>query len=172
MLVLALIPSKETELTLNSMAKKSAGILLYRITNKKTEVLIVHPGGPFWMKKDLGAWSVPKGEFEDDEIPLDAAIREFEEEMGDKLSGEFIQLTPVKQKSGKVVYVFALERDFDISKIKSNTFSMEWPPKSGKTQEFPEIDRGEWFDLETGKKKLNEYQASFIDELEGKLNLK
>jgi len=153
------------------MTKKSAGILLYRLKNKFLEVLIVHPGGPFWAKKDLGAWSIPKGEFNDDENPMDAAIREFEEEMGEQISGDFISMTPVKQSSGKIVYAFALERDFDTSKIRSNTFTIEWPPKSGKQQEFPEIDKGEWFDFVMSKQKLNETQASIVDELAKKLNL-
>lgn len=153
------------------MIKKSAGILLYRLTNKILEVLIVHPGGPFWVKKDLGAWSIPKGEFEDFENPLDAAKREFYEEMGEQISGDFISMTPVKQKSGKIIYAFAHEQDFDVTKIKSNTFSMEWPPKSGKQQDFPEIDRGEWFNFEESKRKLNEQQATFIDELVQKLGI-
>lgn len=153
------------------MSKKSAGILLYRFNNKIFEVLLVHPGGPFWAKKDLGAWSIPKGEFNDDEKPLDAAIREFHEEMGEQISGDFMAMSPIKQKSGKVVYVFALEHDFDTTKIKSNTFKIEWPPKSGKQQEFLEIDRGEWFDFTTSKLKLNISQAKIIDELAQKLNL-
>lgn len=153
------------------MEKRSAGILLYRLTNKILEVLIVHPGGPFWAKKDLGAWSIPKGEFSDEENPLDAAIREFNEEMGAQISGNFMTLTPVKQKSGKVVYPFALESDFDVSKIKSNTFTIEWPPKSGKQQIFPEIDKGGWFDFSMSKQKLNETQATIIDDLVKKLNL-
>lgn len=153
------------------MAKKSAGILLYRLTNQILEVLIVHPGGPFWAKKDIGAWSVPKGEFGEEENPLDAAKREFEEEMGEQISGDFIEMTPIKQNSGKTVYAFAIERDFDVNKIKSNTFKIEWPPKSGKQQEFPEIDKGEWFDYSTSKQKINEYQAAIIDELAIKLKL-
>jgi len=153
------------------MEKKSAGILLYRLKNQKLEVLIVHPGGPFWAKKDIGAWSIPKGEFSDDEEPLDAAIREFQEEMGETISGDFISLSPIKQKNGKIVYAFALERDFNVTKIKCDTFTIEWPPKSGKQREFPEIDRGEWFDYETSKKKLNEQQAVIIDELVERLDL-
>lgn len=153
------------------MQKKSAGILLYRLTNRILEVLIVHPGGPFWEKKDLGAWSIPKGEFTDDENPLDAAVREFSEEMGVSISGDFIEMTPIQQNKGKVVYAFALEQDFDISKIKSNTFTIEWPPKSGKEHEFPEIDKAGWFDFETSKQKLNKYQTALIDELVAKLNL-
>lgn len=119
------------------MEKISAGILLYRLKNKIPEVLIVHPGGPFWAKKDLGVWSIPKGELNDNESLLDAAVREFQEEMGELISGNFIPLAPIKQSNGKTVYAFALEHDFDVSKIKSNTFTMEWPPKSGKQQEFP-----------------------------------
>jgi len=153
------------------MAKKSAGILLYRFTKKILEVLIVHPGGPFWAKKDLGVWSIPKGELNDNENPLDAALREFLEEMGEEISGNFIPMTPIKQSNGKIIYAFALEHDFDALKIKSNMFTMEWPPKSGKQQAFPEIDRGEWFDFTTSKQKLNEYQAAIVDELAKKLNL-
>ena len=133
--------------------------------------MIVHPGGPFWAKKDLSAWSIPKGEFTEDESPLDAAIREFSEETGVQVRGTFIQLTPIKQKSGKIVYPFALEHDLDPTKIISNTFTIEWPPKSGKMQEFPEIDKGEWFDYSTCKQKLNESQSTIIDELVKKLNL-
>jgi predicted NUDIX family NTP pyrophosphohydrolase len=155
----------------NNLSKKSAGILLYRLTNKILEVLIVHPGGPFWAKKDFGAWSIPKGELKIGESPLDAAVREFNEEMGEQISGNFIPITPIKQKNGKIVYAFALEHDFDALKIKSNTFTMEWPPKSGKRHEFPEIDKGQWFDFTTSKQKLNECQAFIVDELVKKLNL-
>jgi len=153
------------------MTKKSAGILLYRLTNKILEVLIVHPGGPFWAKKDLGVWSIPKGELNDNESLLDAALREFQEEMGEQISGNFIPMTPIKQNNGKIVYAFALEHDFDALKTKSNTFTMEWPQKSGKKQEFPEIDKGQWFDFTTSKQKLNKCQAFIIDELVKKLNL-
>ena len=153
------------------MTKKSAGILLYRLTNKIFEVLVVHPGGPFWAKKDLGVWSIPKGELNEDESTLDAAIREFYEEMGEKISGNFIPMTPIKLSNGKIVCAFALEHDFDVLKIKSNTFTMEWPPKSGKKQEFLEIDKGEWFDFTTSKQKLIECQAFIVDELAKKLNL-
>jgi predicted NUDIX family NTP pyrophosphohydrolase len=147
------------------MPKQSAGILLYRFKNSKCEVLLVHPGGPFWVKKDLGVWSIPKGEFTEEELPLDAAKREFYEETGSQISGDFIALTPGKQKSGKVIYAFTAERDLDVTQVKSNTFQIEWPPKSGKQQEFPEIDKAKWFDFETSKLKLNESQALFIDEL-------
>jgi len=114
------------------MSKKSAGILLYRFHNNLPEVLLVHPGGSFWAKKDLGAWSIPKGEFEADENPLDAAKREVEEETGIKVHGAFIELTPVKQKSGKVIYAWALQGNFNAAEIKSNEFEIEWPPQSGK----------------------------------------
>jgi predicted NUDIX family NTP pyrophosphohydrolase len=153
------------------MTKISAGILLYRLTNKILEVLIVHPGGQYWAKKDLGAWSIPKGELNVNESLLDAAIREFQEEMGEPISGNFIPLAPITQINGKIVYAFALEHDFDALKIKSNTFTMEWPPNSGKQQEFLEIDKGQWFDFTTSKQKLNERQAAIVDELAKKLNL-
>ena len=153
------------------MGKKSAGILLYRLKNKFLEVFLVHPGGPFWIKKDLGVWSIPKGEFTDDEKPLDAAKREFQEELGINFTGEFIPLTPIKQKSGKIVYAWALEGDIDPNQIKSNTFEMEWPPKSGKKKEFPEIDRGEWFNVSDARQKIIPNQSALIDELINKLNL-
>ncbi|KUK49687.1 MAG: Putative NTP pyrophosphohydrolase [Parcubacteria bacterium 33_209] len=137
------------------MAKKSAGILLYRVKNKFLEVFLVHPGGPFWAKKDLGVWSIPKGEFTESEDPQDAAKREFQEELGIYCTGDFIPLTSIKQKGGKVVYAWALKNDIDPNQIKSNTFEMEWPLKSGKKQEFPEIDRGEWFGVLEAKQKIN-----------------
>jgi predicted NUDIX family NTP pyrophosphohydrolase len=146
------------------MSKKSAGILLYRIRDQRPEVLLAHPGGPLWINKDESHWSIPKGEFTDEE-PLDAAKREFYEEIGALVSGEFIALTPITQRSGKMVYGFTVEGDFDLSQFKSNTFKMEWPPYSGSEQEHPEIDRAEWFDLEKAREKLNEAQHSFIDEL-------
>jgi predicted NUDIX family NTP pyrophosphohydrolase len=150
------------------MAKKSAGILAYRFKGKALEFFLVHPGGPFFQKKDEGAWSIPKGEFED-EAPLDAAIREFEEETGIKLSGDFLPLTPIKQKSGKLVYAWAIEADIDCSNVKSNTFQMEWPPKSGKMKEFPEVDKCEWFDTKTARTRINIAQFAFIEELASKL---
>ena len=152
------------------MVKKSAGILLYRVKNKFLEVFLVHPGGPFWAKKDLGAWSIPKGEFTEDENPLDAAKREFQEEIGIYCTGEFIPLTAVKQKGGKIVYAWALEGDIDPNQIKSNTFEIEWPPKSGKKQEFPEIDKGEWFNISEAKQKINKNQVALIEELMSKLD--
>ncbi|HKZ68120.1 MAG TPA: NUDIX domain-containing protein [Chitinophagaceae bacterium] len=149
--------------------KKSAGILLYRFTDNLPEVLLVHPGGPFWAKKDLGAWSIPKGEFDEDENPLDAAKREIEEETGVKVAGEFIELTPVKQKSGKVVYAWALQKDINPEHLKSNSFEIEWPPKSGKKKSFPEIDKAAWYDLDEARNKIIEGQAPLITELETKL---
>ena len=152
------------------MSKKSAGILLYRTTKKNLEIFLVHPGGPFWKNKDAGAWSIPKGEF-DNEEPLDAAIREMNEETGIIVKGSFIELTPVKQKSGKLVYAWALEHDIDPSQVKSDEFEMEWPPKSGKKKSFPEIDRAEWFDLETAKEKILGAQWPLVEELREKLKL-
>jgi len=152
------------------MLKKSAGILLYRFQDEKLEVLLVHPGGPFWAKKDLGIWSIPKGEFEEDEEPLAAAKREFREELGVAVSGNFTAMTPVKQKNYKIVYAFALNVDLDVSNIKSNTFAMEWPPKSGKRQEFPEVDKAEWFEFEMAKLKINEAQGEILEELLRKIN--
>lgn len=154
------------------MSKKSAGILLYRASNKNLEVLLVHPGGPFWKNKDEGAWSIPKGEFDENEKPFDAALREVKEEVGLGLKGDFIELTPVKQKSGKLVYAWALQHDFDPAEIKSNTFEMEWPPRSGKKKEFPEIDQALWFDIETAKEKIIAAQRDLLDELGHKLILK
>ena len=119
------------------MNKKSAGILLFRFHNDIPEVLLVHPGGPFWAKKDEGAWSLPKGEFADDESPKEAAIREVKEELGVAVAGNFIALTPLKQKSGKLIYCWALRQNIDPEKISSNTFELEWPPKSGKKSTFP-----------------------------------
>ena len=148
------------------MAKLSAGILLYRIANASPEVMLVHPGGPLWKNKDLGAWSIPKGEFLPGQDPLKTAKREFKEETGGTVRGEFKELTPVRQAGGKLVYAYAVEGDFDVSKLESNTFPMEWPPKSGRIEKIPEVDRGEWFDLATARHKLNPAQASFIDQLE------
>ena len=154
------------------MPKKSAGILLFRIISNEPEVLLVHPGGPFYVKKDLGSWSIPKGEFNDDEEPLHAAIRELQEETGLKVTGDFIELNPIKQKSGKLVFAWALKKDVDVSKIISNNFEMEWPPKSGKQQAFPEIDKAAWFDLETAKQKILLSQIELINDLEHKMNWK
>ena len=148
-----------------SMAKKSAGILFYRFKNELPEVLLVHPGGPFWTKKDLGAWSVPKGEFENDEEPLAAAIREVKEELGFEAAGEFIGLAPAKQKSGKIIYTWALMQDFDADHISSNTFEMEWPPNSGKTIIIPEVDKAGWFSIEEARDKIIPGQVPILDSL-------
>ncbi|HNZ64954.1 MAG TPA: NUDIX domain-containing protein [Smithella sp.] len=149
--------------------KTSAGILLYRLSGDGLEVFLVHPGGPFWAKKDEGAWSVPKGLFEDDENPLEAAKREFREETGFDISGDFMALTPLKQPSGKVVHVWTVEGNIDAASIKSNMFSMEWPPRSGNQQEFPEVDRGGWFTIAQAQVKLLPGQRGFLDELQRKL---
>jgi len=152
------------------MHKNSAGILLYRFNNKSLEVLLVHPGGPYFTKKDSGVWSIPKGEFTMEENPIDAAKREFKEETGVDISGiDFIELSPIEQKNNKTVYAWALPGNIDTSIIKSNTFELEWPPKSGKQQSFPEIDKGQWFDVSTAKEKINERQIPLLDELFKKL---
>jgi predicted NUDIX family NTP pyrophosphohydrolase len=149
--------------------RKSAGILLFRRKNNGIEVLLAHPGGPLWKNKDAGSWTIPKGEFADDEQPLDAANREFTEETGIALHGDFIELTPVRQKSGKTVYAWALEFDIRANEIQSNVFEMEWPPKSGKLQRFPEIDRAAWFGPDEAAQKIIPAQAAFIHELLKKL---
>jgi predicted NUDIX family NTP pyrophosphohydrolase len=148
------------------MAKKSAGLLMYRFRENQLEVFLVHPGGPFWAKKDLGSWSIPKGEYApDEEVPLEVAKREFSEETGYAADGDFRPLTPVKQPGQKIVTAWAFEGDCDASKIKSNTFKMQWPPKSGKEMEFPEVDRADWFTINTAKQKLLKGQIGFLDEL-------
>ncbi len=152
------------------MAKKSAGILLYRINDGELQVLLGHPGGPFHARKDLGAWSIPKGEF-DKEAPLAAAKREFLEETGSEVTGETIQLMPIKQAGGKMVFAWAARQDIDASKIKSNTFSLEMPRGSGNWKEYPEIDRAEWFDVPTALEKINPAQAALIKQLIRKLGL-
>jgi predicted NUDIX family NTP pyrophosphohydrolase len=129
------------------------------------ELLLVHPGGPFWARKDVGAWSIPKGEYSDDEDPLQAARREFLEETGFEAEGEMIELTAVKQMGGKIVQAWAFEGNCDAGAVKSNLFSIEWPPKSGKTREFPEIDRADWFTVDVAKEKILKGQLSLIDEL-------
>jgi predicted NUDIX family NTP pyrophosphohydrolase len=146
----------------------SAGILLYRPAGEAVEVLLVHPGGPFWAKKDLGAWSIPKGEFGEDEDPLGCALRELEEELGTRFelpAGELIELGTVEQKGGKVVHCWAAEADFDPATLRSNTFTIEWPPRSGTEREFPEVDRAEWFAPEEAEAKINPAQADFVDRL-------
>jgi predicted NUDIX family NTP pyrophosphohydrolase len=150
--------------------KKTAGLLLYRIRDSAVEVFLVHPGGPFWAKKDEGAWSIPKGEFADDEQPLSAATREFQEETGFSMEGNFMALAPLKQRSGKLVYAWALEGDCDAGAIKSNLFSMEWPPRSGKRQEYPEVDRASWFTVESAKRRIVPGQIAFLEELQQMLD--
>lgn len=146
------------------MKKLSAGILLYRLDGE-VQVFLVHPGGPFWAKKDEGAWSIPKGEYEAGEDPLMVAKREFQEETGFEIDGAFYPLTPLKQPSGKVISAWAVAGAIDTAALTSNTFTMEWPPKSGKTREFPEVDRGAWFDLPTARIKLLPGQRGFLDQL-------
>lgn len=145
--------------------KQSAGILVYRRNGNDLQVFLVHPGGPFWKNKDAGAWSIPKGEFSDEENPLGAAKREFFEETGFNISGDFIELQPVKLKSGKIIFAWAVESDIDADNIDSNLFEIEWPPRSGKMQWFPEVDRGEWFTVEEAKKKMNVMQVQMLQEL-------
>jgi predicted NUDIX family NTP pyrophosphohydrolase len=145
------------------MPKQSAGILAYRKTFGRLEFFLVHPGGPFWKnKKDDGAWSIPKGEFTTDEDPLAAARREFQEETGTPIDGDFIPLGSIQQRSGKMVHAWLVEADIDASNIRSNTFSVEWPPKSGTMQEFPEVDRAEWFDIVGAARKINPAQYDLL----------
>ncbi len=147
------------------MAAKSAGLLMYRRAAGRLEVLLVHPGGPLWKNKDVHAWSIPKGEYADDEDPLDAARREFEEEMGFSPPENEVELGEIRQKGGKRVIAWAVEGDCDPSAIVSSTFTMQWPPKSGKVQEFPEIDRAAWFDPDTAREKLHKGQVTLVDRL-------
>ena len=149
--------------------KQSAGLLLYRTRNGATQVFLVHPGGPFWAKKDDGAWSLPKGEFVAGEEPLDAAKREFEEETGFSPTGSFLALEPIRQPSGKIVHAWAVQGDAEPSALRSNTFSMEWPKGSGKVREFPEIDRADWFSLDVARRKLLKGQVAFLDQLQNKV---
>ena len=147
------------------MGKHSAGLLLYRRRGGLLELFLVHPGGPFWASKDAGAWSIPKGEYEAGEDPLAAARREFTEETGFTAAGPFLPLTPLKQKSGKLIQAFACEGEADPGALTSNTFTLEWPPHSGQTQEFPEVDRGAWFPLPEALEKIHPGQAGFLEEL-------
>ena len=153
------------------MPKISAGLLLFRRTPTGPEVLLVHPGGPLWAKRDEGAWSIPKGELGDGEQPLAAARREVEEELGVAVDadGAFIPLGQIRQAGGKVVHAWALERDFDPATLRSGTFSMEWPPRSGRRQDFPEVDRAAWFSPEDAAAKLLEGQLPFLDRLRANL---
>jgi predicted NUDIX family NTP pyrophosphohydrolase len=149
------------------MAKLSAGLLVYRLNSGKLEVFLAHPGGPYWKNKDNGSWSIPKGEYTQNEEALHAALREFREETGfEPPSGATLELTALKQPSGKVISAWAVEGNFDAGKTSSNMFSMEWPPESGRMQEFPEVDRGEWFGIETARTKILKGQYGFLEELE------
>ncbi len=150
------------------MAKRSAGLVLYRNAADSIEVFLVHPGGPFWAKKEDAAWSIPKGEIAEGEDALEAAKREFQEETGFAVNGAFEALEPVKQAGGKMVYAWCFEGDIDASAIRSNTFSMEWPPRSGKTQEFAEVDRGAWFDLAEARKKVVRGHIPLLEQLQEK----
>lgn len=143
---------------------------MYRLIGDSFEVLIVHPGGPAWQKRDIGAWSIPKGEFSPGDDMLKTALREFHEELGTRLSGEFVRLKPIRQKGGKLVYAFAIEGDLNESEITSNTFQTEWPPGTGRMQEFPEVDRALWCDPVTAREKINPAQAEFVDQLENWLS--
>lgn len=148
------------------MARQSAGILVYRMPGKAAEVLLVHPGGPFWRNRDLGAWSIPKGEYSEGEQPEAAARREFTEETGWSMQGKLVPLGEARQKSGKVVTAFSVEGDFDAASLKSNLFEMEWPPHSGRTASFPEVDRAGWFTLADAREKIVAGQRVLLDRLE------
>lgn len=147
------------------MAKQSAGILLFREPSGPLEVLLGHPGGPLWARKDDGAWTIPKGQFGDGETPLAAAKREFEEEMGAEPVGDFIDLGSIKQPSGKILWVWAARSDFDVTRLSSNLFEMEWPPRSGRQHAFPELDRAGWFSTGQAHQKILKGQAPFLDRL-------
>ena len=150
--------------------RRSAGILMYRRGAAGLEVLLVHPGGPFWKNRDLGAWTIPKGEHDDSEDALDAARREFAEETGFTASGDFMPLAPVRQKAGKLVSAWALEGDCDAAAVRSNAFSMEWPPRSGRMAEFPEVDRAAWFSADEARRRILPAQVPLIDELVSRLS--
>lgn len=143
----------------------SAGLLMYRHRSGALEVLLVHPGGPFWRKRDAGAWSIPKGELDEGEDPLAAACREFQEETGVEPEGPFLRLPTVRQKAGKVVHAWAFEGDWDPARLRSNTFRLEFPPGSGRIGEYPEVDRAEFFTLDVAKAKINAGQASLLEAL-------
>ena len=148
------------------MPKQSAGLLLYRKRHGSIEVFLVHPGGPIWANKDDGAWSIPKGEFDAGEDPLKAAKREFQEETSVVVVGKYLPLTPIRQRGGKIVYAWAVRSDLDAATVKSNTFSIEWPPGSGKMREFPEIDRAEWFKIDLARRKILKSQEGLLEQLE------
>jgi predicted NUDIX family NTP pyrophosphohydrolase len=152
------------------MAAVSAGILMYRRGNDGVAVLLVHPGGPFWSKRDLGAWSIPKGELDRGEDPETGAAREFQEELGVAVSGQLLPLGQIRQRAGKVVHGYALEGDLDMDAVRSNEIAIEWPPRSGRMIQVPEIDRAEWFALPLARQKILEGQQPFIDRLEALLD--
>lgn len=147
------------------MAKQSAGVLMYRRRAGQVEVLLIHPGGPFWSRKDDGAWCIPKGGFTAEEPPLEAAKREFQEETGFPVSGDLIPLEPIRQAGGKIVHVWVVEGDCDAATIKSNTFTMEWPLHSGQLKTFPEADRAAWFTIEQAEAKMLKSQRPLLDQL-------
>lgn len=153
----------------SARGRRSAGLLLFRRASENLEVLLVHPGGPFWATRDLGAWSIPKGECEEGEDPLEAARREFAEELGspppEAPEGEILELGDVRQKAGKIVLAWAIAGDLDAERITSNTFEMEWPPRSGRTQQFPEVDRAGWFTLPEARERINPAQVALLDRL-------
>jgi predicted NUDIX family NTP pyrophosphohydrolase len=153
------------------MPKLSAGVLMYRYRNGQLEVFLVHPGGPWWAKKDLGAWSIPKGEYEAGEKPEDAARREFQEETGFAIPSRLRALGVVNQAGGKIVSAWCCEGDFDPADLISNTFEMEWPPRSGRKSEFPEVDRGAWFSMAAAREQILKSQAPLLDRLEQLLSL-
>ena len=152
------------------MAKESSGLLIYRFRQGQFEFLLVHPGGPLWKNKDLAAWTIPKGEIQPAEDLLAAARRECEEELGFRPHGEFVPLTSIRQKAGKIVHAWAIECDWDPRNLKSNTFALEWPPRSGKLQQFPEVDRADYFELELARSKINPAQIPLLEEMVAKLN--
>ena len=160
------------ELILIPMEKRSAGLLMFRGRDKQLEVFLVHPGGPFWSNKDAGAWMIPKGEYVDGELPLDAARREFREETGFEANGEFIDLGTVRQASGKLVSAWAFEGDCDPEKLTSNSCTVEWPPRSGRTIEIPEVDRGAWYSLSAARSSILKSQQPFLDVLVTKLQVR
>ncbi len=153
------------------MPKKSAGLLVYKRAGKRLLVFLAHPGGPFWARKDRGAWSIPKGEFSDDEDAFDAARREFSEEIGQTAEGEFHALTPCRLPSGKMLYAWMLEGDVDEKKVTSNEFEMEWPPKSGQRRRFPEVDRGAWFTIAEAKRRIQPGQLPILEEFGRRLGI-
>lgn len=146
----------------SSRSRRSAGIILYRKRHGSTEIFLVHPGGPYWAKRDEGSWSIPKGEYEEGEEAIDAARREFLEETGVAVNGPFLALRPVRQPSGKIITAWAAEGELDPARLRSNSFSLEWPPKSGITQSFPEVDRGAWFSLTEARDKLSPGQLPLL----------